>query len=118
MVQPYMGGSDSSGGRRIVEIDIDRLPDSQPTRFEYNDQALLIVRIGDKIYVADDECPHEGCYLSDGHLDVEDRTITCLCHWATFKLDSGESLTPEVTSKPLKLLKSRVEGNKLLIELE
>jgi 3-phenylpropionate/trans-cinnamate dioxygenase ferredoxin subunit len=106
------------GKARYVEIKISDLTDSQPIRIEHNDHGILVVKIGNNIYAADDECPHEGCYLSDGHLDIEDKTITCLCHWATFSLENGESLTPDVTKKPLKLYRIRVSGDRIVVELD
>jgi 3-phenylpropionate/trans-cinnamate dioxygenase ferredoxin subunit len=100
----------------VLELLISEIPDRMPIRREIGGlRGVLIVRIGDEIYAADDECPHEGCFLSDGYLDAEDKTITCTCHWSTFRLSDGVSLTPDVTTNPMKLYKVERRGERVVI---
>ncbi len=103
-------------GKRYIELSLSEIPDKIPIRREIDSlRGFFIVRIGDEIYAADDECPHEGCFLSDGYLNAEDRTITCTCHWSTFRLTDGASLTPDVTTKPMKLYRVERRGNRVVI---
>lgn len=103
---------------QAIELRLTEIPDKKPVRIEISSlRGVLIVRIGEEIYAADDECPHEGCFLSDGYLNEEDRTITCTCHWATFRLADGVSLTPEVTERSMKLYRVERRGEKVLVSI-
>ena len=51
---------------------------------------LVLVRLDDQVYVLSDRCSHEDFPLSEGEVDVVDRTIECARHGATFALDTGE----------------------------
>lgn len=105
--------------KEVIELLLSEIPDKTPIRREISGlRGVFIVRVGDEIYAADDECPHEGCFLSDGYLDPEDRTITCTCHWSTFRLSDGASLTPEVTRKPMKLYRIERRGDKIVVVID
>ncbi|MEM1610195.1 MAG: Rieske (2Fe-2S) protein [Sulfolobales archaeon] len=108
-----------TGQKEVIELLISEIPDKTPIRREIGGlRGVLIVRIGDEVYAADDECPHEGCFLSDGYLDPEDRTITCTCHWSTFRLSDGASLTPDVTTKPMKLYRVERRGDRVVVIID
>lgn len=105
--------------RQYIELSLNEIPDKTPIRKEIGGlRGVFIVRIGSEVYAADDECPHEGCFLSDGYLNEEDRTITCTCHWSTFRLVDGASLTPDVTTKPMKLYRVERRGDRVVIVID
>jgi len=105
--------------KRAIELGLSEIPNKTPLRIDLGGlRGVLIVRINDEIYAADDECPHEGCFLSDGYLDPEDRTITCTCHWSTFRLADGASLTPDVTRKSMKLYRIEKRGNRVVVIID
>ena len=49
---------------------------------------ILIARVGDKYYAADNRCPHMGGKLSRGKL--EKTVVTCPLHGSQFDLRNGE----------------------------
>ncbi|NNN03348.1 MAG: non-heme iron oxygenase ferredoxin subunit [Acidimicrobiaceae bacterium] len=51
---------------------------------------LVLVRIGDDVYVLDDRCSHEDFPLSEGEVDEAGGTIECARHGAAFSLATGE----------------------------
>jgi 3-phenylpropionate/trans-cinnamate dioxygenase ferredoxin subunit len=53
-----------------------------------NKREILIARVGDKYYAADNRCPHMGGKLSQGKL--EGTIVTCPLHSSQFDLKTGE----------------------------
>jgi 3-phenylpropionate/trans-cinnamate dioxygenase ferredoxin subunit len=49
---------------------------------------VLVARVGDKYYVADNRCPHMGGRLSQGKL--EGTVVTCPLHGSQFDLKDGK----------------------------
>jgi len=89
---------------------------------------VLLARIGDSYYAADNRCPHMGGKLSSGKL--ERTVITCPLHGSQFDLRSGQVVRwlkgSGFLSKAGKILKSprqlktynvRVEDDKILMEM-
>ena len=89
---------------------------------------MLLARIGDKYYATDNRCPHLGAKLSQGKL--EGTTVICPRHGSQFDLSDGRvlrwtnwsglisKLSQVLKSpRPLTLYKTRVEDDKILIEL-
>lgn len=52
-----------------------------------DDLELLLARVGDEFYAADDRCPHMGARLSDGVL--EGTVVVCPRHGSRFDLRDG-----------------------------
>jgi 3-phenylpropionate/trans-cinnamate dioxygenase ferredoxin subunit len=89
---------------------------------------LLLARVGDRYYAADEHCPHMGGRLSHGRL--EGTVITCPRHGSRFDLSDGHVVRwtkwSGLTLMLAKLLKSprpvktypvRPEGDRLQVEL-
>ena len=53
-----------------------------------NGHEILLARVGDKYYAADNRCPHMGGKLSKGKL--EGTVVTCPLHGSQFDLTSGQ----------------------------
>ena len=92
------------------------------------DRAVLLARIGDSYYAADNRCPHMGGRLSKGKL--EGTVVTCPLHGSQFDLRDGQVVRwlkgSGLLSKVGKILRSprslttykvRVEDDKILIEM-
>lgn len=89
---------------------------------------ILLAKVGDKYYAADNRCPHMGGKLSQGKL--EGTIVTCPRHSSQFDLRSGrvvrwlkgsglismvgKALKPP---RPLMIYSVKVEDNKILIEI-
>ncbi len=90
---------------------------------------LLVARVGDAYYAADERCPHMGGRLSQGKL--EGTIVTCPRHGSRFDLAdgrmvrwtdwSGLTLTLAKTFKsprPIRTYATQVQADRLTVELE
>lgn len=89
---------------------------------------VLVARVGDKYYVADNRCPHMGGRLSQGKL--EGTVVTCPRHGSQFDLKDGKVVRwlkgAGLMSKVGQILKSpktltvyqvQVKDDQILIEI-
>jgi 3-phenylpropionate/trans-cinnamate dioxygenase ferredoxin component len=58
---------------------------------------FAVVRVGDDVHMIGDTCTHADVSLSEGELDVQERTIECWKHGSAFDLRSGVPLTLPAT---------------------
>jgi 3-phenylpropionate/trans-cinnamate dioxygenase ferredoxin subunit len=112
----------------IIEIPgAKELQNGQMKRFNIGNKEILLARVGDNFYAADNHCPHMGGKLSEGTL--EKTIVTCPRHHSQFDLADGHvvrwtdwsgiklSVVKVVKSpRPLKIYRVRLEGNKIYIE--
>ncbi|HXZ95075.1 MAG TPA: Rieske 2Fe-2S domain-containing protein, partial [Dehalococcoidia bacterium] len=90
---------------------------------------ILLARVGDTFYAADNRCPHMGGSLSEGKL--EKTIVTCPRHHSQFDLVDGHvvrwtdwsgiklSLGKMVKSpRPVKTYKIKFEGGKVMAEVD
>ncbi len=114
----------------FVEIaTIDELADGDMKMTTVSGREILLARVGDNYYSADNSCPHMGGNLSMGKL--EGTVVTCPRHhsqfdltdghvirwtdWTGFKLSLGKLLR---SPRPLKTYEVKVEEGKVLINVE
>lgn len=96
---------------------------------EVEGRDLLIARVGDHFYAADERCPHLGGHLARGSL--EGTVVQCPLHGSRFDLVDGSVLRWTKASglmlklgklfKPEKALKTHqaaVEEGRLLVEVD
>ena len=89
---------------------------------------ILLARVGDKYYAADNHCPHMGGKLSQGKL--EGTVVTCPRHGSQFDLSDGgvvrwtnwSGLISTVSKalkspRPLITYRVEVEDDRILIEI-
>ena len=88
---------------------------------------ILLARVGDRYYAADNRCPHMGGKLSQGKL--EGTVVTCPRHGSQFDLRDGKVvrwLKGGVSSMVGKLLKPprpiatypvKLDGDKIMLEM-
>ena len=89
---------------------------------------ILLARVGDKYYAADNHCPHMGGKLSQGKL--EGTVVTCPRHGSQFDLSNGQvvqwlrgsgfivKLSQALKSpRPLVVYNVKVEDDRILVEI-
>lgn len=69
------------------------LADGEAVTIEVDGRELACARVADEYFVIDDTCTHAKVSLGDGIVDVDDCTLECPKHGASFSLRSGEALT-------------------------
>jgi 3-phenylpropionate/trans-cinnamate dioxygenase ferredoxin subunit len=102
------------------------LQSGQMKMFKVGAREILLARVGDDFYAADNGCPHMGGRLSEGKL--EKTVVTCPRHHSQFDLVDGHvvrwtdysgiklSMAKTLKSpKPVKTYEVKVEGGKVLV---
>jgi 3-phenylpropionate/trans-cinnamate dioxygenase ferredoxin subunit len=114
----------------FVEIaTIEELADGQMKMATVSEREILLARVGDNYYSADNRCPHMGGNLSMGELNGT--VITCPRHhsqfdltdghvirwtdWTGLKLSIGKALK---SPRPIKIHEVKIEDNKILVNLK
>jgi 3-phenylpropionate/trans-cinnamate dioxygenase ferredoxin subunit len=114
----------------IIEVTgANKIKNGQMKMFHVGNKEIVIAKVNDRYYAANNRCPHMGGQLSQGKL--EGTIVTCPRHHSQFDLTDGRvvrwtdwsgfklSLSRVVKSpRPLKMYGVRVEGNKVFIDTE
>jgi len=79
-------------------------------------RVLVVVRIGDDVYVLDDRCSHEDFSLAEGEVNVSNREIECARHGAMFRLSDGEPMSFPAT-RPVAHYEVRSVDGRLEVEV-
>jgi 3-phenylpropionate/trans-cinnamate dioxygenase ferredoxin subunit len=108
--------------------EIDGLADGTMKSLLVKGREILLARVADEYYAADDRCPHMGGKLSQGKL--EGTVVTCPRHGSQFDLSDGRVVRwlkgSGLISKVSKALKSprplvtynvKVEDDRIMIEI-
>ena len=108
---------------------VDELDDGNMMLFSVDDREILIARVGNNYYSADNRCPHMGGNLSNG--DLEGTVVTCPRHHSQFDLTdghvirwtdwSGLKLTAAKifkSPKPLKNHEIKVDEGKIWVKIQ
>jgi len=104
------------------------LPEGKMRAVNIKGRAILLARVGNQYYAADDRCPHFGARLSEGRL--EGVMLTCPRHGSQFDLRDGRVLKwtdfpgPVAAAgkifkrpRPLTLYPVKRDGDRLLVQL-
>lgn len=87
-------------GQRLFALD--EIDDGSARRVDIDGRVVVLIRIGESVYALGDTCSHEEVSLSEGYVDVDDCTIECWRHGASFDLISGEPTSlPAVKPVPV-----------------
>jgi len=114
---------------KFVEVSKrDELKDGAMKAVNIASHEILLVRVGDKYYAADNRCPHLGGNLSQGRL--EGTVVTCPRHSSQFDLSDGHvvrwlkgsglvSAVGKVFKppRPLTIYNVEVEDDRILVEI-
>ncbi len=105
------------------------LQGGQMKMFKLGDHEILLARVGDTFYAADNRCPHMSGNLSAGKL--EKTIVTCPRHHSQFDLVDGHvvrwtdwsgiklSLGKMVKSpRSLNIYKAKADGGKVMVEVD
>ena len=89
---------------------------------------ILLARVGDKYYAADNRCPHMGGNLAQGTL--AGTVVTCPRHGSQFDVSNGKAVRwlrgsglisalgkALKSPRPLAVYKTKVVDNKILVEI-
>jgi len=112
----------------FIEVSkIDELKNGMMKSVNAAGREILLAKVGDKYYAADNRCPHMGGKLAQGKL--EDTIVTCPRHGSQFDLSNGHvvrwlktaGLMATVSKalkppRPLTVYKVKVEDDIILIE--
>jgi 3-phenylpropionate/trans-cinnamate dioxygenase ferredoxin subunit len=104
------------------------LADSTMKEVTLQGHNILLARVGDKLYAAENICPHMGAKLSEGKL--EGTVVTCPRHGSQFDLSDGHvkrwtnfpgpvSTVSKMFKKPrtLNTYAIKLEGDRILVEI-
>lgn len=114
---------------KFVEVGrTSEVPDSTMKAVKFGNRELLLARVGDAYYLAENKCPHLAARLSLGKL--EGTVVTCPRHasrfdladghvvrwtdWSGIKLSLSRLIKPP---RPLKTYRVKVEGDRILAAL-
>ena len=113
----------------LVEVSkTTELKDGTMKAVSIDGRVILLARVGDKYYAADNRCPHMGGNLPKGKL--EGTVVTCPLHGSQFDLKNGEvvrwlkgsgvvSAIGRVLKSPkrLTIYNVKVEDDRVMIEI-
>lgn len=114
---------------KLVEVSkVDKLEDGTMKEIMADGREILLARVGDSYYAADNRCPHMGGKLSQGTL--QGNVVTCPRHGSQFDLTSGEVIrwlkAPGLISslgkvlkspKPLTIYSVNVENDRIILKI-
>lgn len=105
------------------------LQSGQMKMFGLGKHEILLARVGDNFYGADNRCPHMSGNLSEGKLDKT--IVTCPRHHSQFDLTDGHvvrwtdwsgiklSMGKMVKSpRPLNTYRAKFDGDKVMVEID
>lgn len=105
------------------------LQSGQMKMFKLGEHEILLARVGNTFYAADNRCPHMNGNLSEGKL--EKTIVTCPRHHSQFDLVDGHvvrwtdwsgiklAMAKKMkTPRPIKTYKVKAEGGKVMVEVD
>jgi nitrite reductase/ring-hydroxylating ferredoxin subunit len=98
----------------IKVANVNNLTPGKATVAEVQGMRIAVFNVDGAFYALDDECPHAGGPLSEGH--VKECKVTCPWHEAEFDLKTGAVLTPPAFDG-VKSYRVVVEGNDVRVEI-
>ena len=79
-------------------------------------EEVVVVNAGGRHRVLGAICTQAGCNLAEDS-ELEDDSITCLCHGSLFDLESGAATGPPA-EEPLPVYEVRVAGDRIQVTAE
>lgn len=95
----------------------DDFSEASPVRVDAGGTEIAVVRLDGRLYAVDDRCSHAKASLSEGEVIVEEASIECPRHGATFDLATGEALSLPATA-PVHAYRTAERDGRVYIELE
>lgn len=98
-------------GVGVPLLRVDQIPAGGVTEALLDGEPVAVCRVGEDVYVLDNDCPHAGGPLGDG--DLQGHILSCPFHGWTFDVRTGVC-TLDAT-KRVKVHPSRVEHGVVLV---
>lgn len=98
-----------------VRVEVGDLPVGRSRMVEQGGRKFLVCRSTKDVHATAGMCPHQVKSLDGAR--VRGETLMCLHHGASFRLDTGASLSFALTARPLAIYPSRLEGEVLHVSL-
>ena len=70
---------------------VEEFADGRRKTVQFAGREVAIFKIAEEFYAIENECPHQGAPLCEGHVDGE--VVSCPWHGWQFDLCTGESVT-------------------------
>ena len=88
---------------------LEDLPDGKANRISVGDEAVLLVRAGERVYALGGRCTHQGAPLARGPVKISGSlaTVTCPAHGSVFGLEDGRVMRGPAT-RPVEAFETRV----------
>ena len=115
-------------GEFVEVAKADELKDGVMKAVKVYGREILLARVGDNYYAADNRCPHMGGNLSQGKL--EGTVVTCPRHGSRFDLNDGQAVRwlpgsglisalgkALKSPRPLAIYKIKLEDDRILVEV-
>ena len=102
---------------KVTLCPLEELRSGEARRFDVAGHRIAVVRIDDDVYAIGDTCSHQNVSLSEGEVDVEERTLECWKHGSTFSLETGEALVLPAT-KPVPVYDVRVDDGQVVVVVD
>ncbi len=84
------------------------IPEGELRGYELASGRVAVGRVEQEVFALGDECPSDGCSLSEGALDEVNEAVVCPCDASAFDVRTGEPVDgPAVDRVPV--LRVRVE---------
>jgi len=91
---------------------LDEFPTGGRKSLVFDDQAVLLFRIGNDVYAVEDVCSHDGQPLTDGPL--EGHAVECPRHGARFDVRTGRPLCMPAV-EPIRTFEVKLEGHDIFL---
>ncbi len=102
--------------QRVTLCPLADLRAGEARRFEVEDLAIAVVRIGDDVFAIGDRCTHQNVSLSKGEVDEDDLLLECWKHGSQFSLVTGEPLQMPAL-RPTPVYPAEVQGGEVFLTL-
>ncbi len=90
------------------------------TTSEAEDETFMVKKVGEKIYVYRNICPHQGRrldYAPGEFLETPDQQVVCPAHGATFKVEDGYCTGGPCAGDSLKSVAVSVKNQQVFIDV-
>lgn len=89
------------------------VPEGQMAGFSVEGDDVLIANVAGEYHALGATCTHAGCNLADDG-ELEDGTVSCMCHGSIFDLATGEAIGPPAEA-PVPVYEIRVDGDEIQV---
>ena len=96
---------------------VDELAPATARRFDVGTHRIALVRIDDDFYAIGDTCSHADFSLSEGEVNLEERTLECWKHGSQFSVEDGHPVSLPAT-RPVPVYKVVVEDGSVYVSIE